>query len=110
MRDEFTMPAHTRIGVDSLYSHDLEVAVEIEPDEAAACASWYVARCYIEHSVRGELVWAQVPRDHPLFTAISDWAYDEREQQLAELWETYLEDQPRRVRPRTDREEHSTYP
>lgn len=94
----------------SLYSHDLECAVEIEPDESTALTSWYVARCYVQHSERGVLVWAQVPRDHPLFETISDWAYDEREQQLGELWETYLEDQPRRMWPRTDREEHSTYP
>lgn len=109
MRLQFDKPGYSDIGGEKVYSHDLEVAVEIEPDESFACASWYVARCYIEGYVKNTSQWFKVEPNTPLFEEIKQWALDDYDHKLAELWETYLEDKPRRYRPTSDRDEHGTY-
>lgn len=110
MRHQFEMPVIDEIDGDQYETaSDRECAVEIEPDEAVACTSWYVARVYVQGFRRRKLMWVRVPEDHRLFDQIKQHALDHHEHALGELWETYLEDLPRRVRPRTDRDEHSTY-
>jgi hypothetical protein len=108
MRDEFTLEGHTTINGETFYTHDLEVAVEIEPDESACLASWYVARCYVETFQKRKRVWVRVPDTDPLFETIKDWAIENRDEALAHLWDEYTEDQPHRRAP-SDYEEHGTY-
>jgi hypothetical protein len=108
MRDEFTLEGHTTINGESFYTHDLEVAVEIEPDESACLASWYIARCYVETFQKRKRVWVRVPESDPLFQTIKDAALDDRDEKLATLWDEYLEDQPHRRAP-TDWDEHNTH-
>lgn len=109
MRHEFSMPDYKRIEGESHHTSDIECAVEIEADEAAALASWYIARCFLQVSEKNTTKWVPVPTGHPMFETISLWAHDECEQKLEQLWEAYLDDKPRRMRPNTDREEHGTY-
>ena len=108
MRHEFTMPGYTKIEGDSLYTHDLECAVEIEPDEGTGDADWYIARCFIEHRARHGLEWRKLSNSHGLFDTITRWALDEYKPQIEALWEDYLDDKPKR-RARTDRQEHATH-
>ena len=108
MRHEFTMPGYTKIEGESLYTHDLECAVEIEPDEGTGDADWYIARCFIEHRARHGLEWRKLSKSHALFDTITRWALDEYTPQIEALWEDYLDDKPKR-RARTDRQEHATH-
>jgi hypothetical protein len=108
MRLPFDMPGYTKIEGDTLYTHDLEVAVEIEPDESKGDADWYIARCFVEHKARRGMAWEKLSPSHPLFEAIRDHAMDFHGHKLSELWEEYLFDKPL-LRPRTDREEHATH-
>lgn len=95
MRHSFDMPGHTKIEGDTLYTHDLEVAVEIEPDETKGDADWYIARCFVEHNVRRKQEWIKVPPSHPLFEAIRDHAMDFHRHKLSELWDDWLDDKPK---------------
>ena len=95
MRHEFTMPGYTKIEGDSLYTHDLECAVEIEPDEGTGDADWYIARCFIEHKARRGLEWVKLSKAHPLFAEITEVALDMHRQKLAELWDDFLDDKPK---------------
>lgn len=111
MRDEFSMPGFTVIGDLSIETHEFECAVEIEPDEMLGLTSWYVARVYIQGTVRGRgrLRWFEIAERNPLFDKIKEFALDAREDKLAELWDEYLADHPV-SRERPDRDEHRTYP
>lgn len=108
MRFKFDMPGYTKIEGDTIYTHDLECAVEIEADEATGDADWYIARCFIEHKARHGVAWQKLPKAHPIFETIRDWAMDTYRHKLSELWDDYLLDKPRQ-RPRTDRDEHATH-
>jgi hypothetical protein len=111
MRDEFSMPGYTVIGNLSIQTHEFECAVEIEPDEMVGLTSWYVARVYIQGTVRGRgrLRWFEIAERNPLFDTIKYFALDACEDRLAELWDEYLADHPV-SRERPDRDEHRTYP
>lgn len=110
MRDEFTMPGFSKLGDLSIETHELECAVEIEPDESVGCTDWYIARVYVEGYVKRKRQWFAVPATSPLFETVKAWAMDERDAQLAELWSEYLDDKPRtRRRAAANADEHRTH-
>lgn len=108
MHIDMTMPTYTKIGDADFQTGEIECRVEIEPDEAFACASWYVSAISVDAYERRKWRRVEVKKDDPLFETLKAWALQEYEPQLEEQWETYLEDKPKR-RPKSDREEHGTY-
>lgn len=108
MRHEFALPGFTEINGVGINTHEMECAVEIEPDESVGCTSWYIARVYLQGFVKRTNVWFELAKDHPLFNQIEEWAYQEHRVSLIGLWDDYLEENPKHPRAASDRAEHST--
>lgn len=109
LRHEFALPGFTEINGVGINSHEMECAVEIEPDSSVGNTSWYIDRCYVQGFVKRSNLWFEVPKDHPLFRQIEEWAYQEHRVSLVGLWDDYLEEHPKHPRQRSDADEHGTY-
>lgn len=109
MRHEFSMRCFTDIKLELVETHELECAVEIEPDEMTCCTSWYVARCFIYGAVAGgKPRWFALDESDPRFEAIKQYALTYQSDALAETWDEYLVEHPA-SRPTSDIEEHGTH-
>lgn len=112
MRDEFEMVCDTDLGNLLVTTHEMTVAVEIEPDEHSAGANYYIARCFVEGTTKviegsqrkTKTGWHEVKKGHPLFPRISLYAYQYRRDELEAIWADWLNDQPRARRLRSDNE------
>jgi hypothetical protein len=109
MRDEFEMPCFIEIGLKTIETHEMTVAVELEPDKNQG---WYVARVFVEGTMPElpKRAFHEIEDTQPLYAKIALYAYQYRREQLEELWETWLDDHPRARQLRSDAErEHRTH-
>jgi hypothetical protein len=109
MRDEFSFPVFIDLGLIAVETAEMEVAVEIEPDETVLNTSWYIARIQVHGCpAGGKYRWFDVHERHPLYIQIRDHALAYRSGDLFDLWEGYLSEHPE-CRPLADLEEHGTH-
>ena len=110
MRDQFEMSCFTEIGLQIVETHSMECAVEIEPDEGEGLTNWYIARVWVDGTVRGQKRrWHAVTERHPLHKQIIKYAETYRSDELAELWAEWLADHPKEyAKRRAEEREHRT--
>jgi hypothetical protein len=104
MHLEITYPNYMIVAGYPYQVGETEVRVELEPDDW----SWYIARIFIEARLNGTYQMVQVPTRDTMFAMIKTWALQEYRPQLEDLWSEYLADKPKRKRPLSDAQEHST--
>lgn len=109
MRHEFSMRCFTEIGVQLVETHEIECAVEIEPDEMMLGTSWYVSGVQVHgYTASGKARWFHLHERTPLFQQIKAYALAYESEPLEALWDEYCDEHPGYRMP-TDREEHGTY-
>lgn len=102
------MTGFTEIANELVETHDIDVAVELEPDDTTCGSSWYIASAQVHGLSRKGWQWYDVPERSRLFEEIKGYALMNCGDALAELWDQYCDDHPKRRAP-SDYAEHGTY-
>lgn len=109
MRHEFSMPCFTEIGLQQVETHEIECAVEIEPDEMVMGVSWYVSRVQVYGRAPGaRMRWHDVHERNPLFDRVKSYALIYCADELAALWDEHCDAHPVHRMPDAV-DEHGTY-
>lgn len=109
MRDQFEMPVFTDLGLLAVETSEMEVAVEIAPDEAVLETAWLFSRVQVHGcAAGGKYRWHDISERHPLWTQITEYAVAYRSEELSELWRQHCAEHPECRMP-TDFEAHALH-
>lgn len=109
MRLEFDMPCFTEVGLQTVETHVLSCAVEIERDDTAGDGTYYIAHVALEGQARGDrLKYHDIAARNPLHAKIAAYAYAYCRDELDDLWAGWLADHPLDRRLCSD-DEHRTH-